>query len=559
MRADIQGRHLALQDVFGKGFVFHIPGYQRPYRWGIEECEELFNDLHGAIPSGEIKDARPYFLGSIVLVKEDLSTRSEVIDGQQRLTTLTILLSVLQAATDEETRNSLKEYLRQDRNVVTGAPAQFRLHLRERDGAFFQKFVQEEDGLERLAELGPQEVEVHERIRKNALRLKELLSSLPMPDRLRLAQFIMQRCYLVVVSTAEPESAFRIFNVLNSRGLDLSAADIIKSKVLSQIDSDRREACTVRWEETESRLGNENFEALLMHLCVMAQRRRLAGALETEFVTSVANSLGPEKTVDFIALNGSLFEQLERQQLLVTESNRNLDDRARRALRWLKEVDHANWVPVALSMCRRIKSPLELVTQIEALERLVAFHFVSRATVNTRVARYGRVLEWLSQRSSGESPLSLTVEERERFRDCLDGEVYPVVKTRQYILRRVDEAIGDGGARYDLLTPTVEHVLPQNPKYGSRWFDWFTAEQAEHWRNRLANLVLLTRAKNSEASNYEFEEKKKKYFESPHGVSTYALTTQVLREKEWTPAHLAKRQKDLLGHLIREWKLGEAG
>lgn len=559
MRADIQGRHLALQDVFGKSFVFHIPGYQRPYRWEVEQCEELFNDLREATPSGDVKDARPYFLGSIVLVKDDLSTHSEVIDGQQRLTTLTILLAALQATTDPETRANLKEYLRQDRNVVTGAPAQFRIHLRERDGAFFREFVQEQDGLEKLEQLGPQEFEVHERIRRNALRLRQLLASLAMPERLKLAQFIMQRCYLVVVSTAEQESAFRIFNVLNSRGLDLSAADIIKSKVLSQIDPDRREAFTVRWEDTESRLGNENFQALLMHLCVMAQRRRLEGALEAEFITSVVNSLGPEKTVEFITVNGSLFEQLSRQQLLLTEPYRDLDNRAKRALRWLNAVDHSNWVPTALSMCRRLKSPQELVVHLEALERLVAFHFVTRATVNTRVTRYGRVLEWLSQKGAGENPLNLTAEERQRFREELDGEVYPVVKTRQYLLRRLDEAIGDGGARYDVANPTVEHVLPQSPRSGSRWAEWFSAEQAAQWTHRLANLVLLTRVKNAEASNYEFEEKKRRYFESPHGVSTYALTTQVLREKEWTPTLLAKRQRELVSQLSREWKLNGEG
>ncbi|MFZ5438514.1 MAG: DUF262 domain-containing protein [Myxococcota bacterium] len=555
MRADIQGKHLALQDVFGKGFVFHVPGYQRPYRWEVEHCEALVGDLLDAMPrAGEIRDARPYFLGSIVLVKTELSADAEVIDGQQRLTTLTILLAALQATTDAETQANLKEYLRQDRNVVTGAPAQFRLHLRDRDGTFFRDYVQEQGGLERLERLTAQAVEVHERIRKNALALRAKLLELPLADRQRLAQFMMQRCYLVVVSTEEAESAFRIFSVLNSRGLELSSADIIKSHVLGRVEAERRDRCTERWEEAEARLGNERFDALLMHLCVMALRRRPTSSLQSEFMSAVVGTRSAEKIVDFIALNASFYEQLLRAEWAASEGDEALDARLRKALRWLNEVDHSDWAPAALSMCRRLEKLPDLVTGLEALERLTAFLFLTRANVNVRVARYGRVLEWLTKRGA-DSPLSLTAEERQRARETLDGEIYAVVKTRQYVLRRLDESLGDGAASYDAAKITVEHVLPQNPRPTSQWGRLFSPLEAAHWTHRLANLVLLARAKNAEASNFDFEEKKSKYFTSPRGVSTFALTTQVLREREWTPAILARRQKDLVARLSQEWKL----
>lgn len=560
MRADIQGRHLALQDVFGKSFIFRVPPYQRPYRWEVEHCEALLDDLLEATPAtGDIKGARPYFLGSIVLVKDDLSPESEVIDGQQRLTTLTLLLAALHATCDAETQINLKEYLRQDRNVVTGAPAQFRVHLRERDGSFFREFVQEQGGLARLSVLPPQAIEVHERIRKNAQVLEARLRAMQLAERQRLAQFMMQRCFLVVVSTSESESAFRIFSVLNSRGLDLSSADVIKSAVISRVEPERRERCTEKWEEAEARLGNARFEALLGHLRMMAVRRRSSAPLEADFMKHVLGDRSAEKVVDLISLNAGNLEQIHRAEWAPAEGHAELDARLSRALRWLNRVDHSNWVPVALSMCRRIDALPALVLHLEALERLNSCLFVTRAIVTAREARYGKVLELLLGQPGAAlevgSPLLLTADERRRCLEALDGEVYATVKTRLFVLQRLDEALGEGAASYDADKVTVEHVLPQTPRAESQWKKWFSADEAAKWTHRLANLVLLARAKNSEASNYEFDEKKKKYFVSPRGVSTFALTTQVLNEPRWEPTTLARRQRELVGHLSREWGL----
>lgn len=73
--------------------------------------------------------------------------------------------------------------------------------------------------------------------------------------------------------------------------------------------------------------------------------------------------------------------------------------------------------------------------------------------------------------------------------------------------------------------------------------------------HRLGNLVLLSRRKNSEAQNYDFEKKQNKYFKSKGKVSSFALTTQVLHEEVWTPDVVKRRQTDLLGRLQKLWRL----
>jgi hypothetical protein len=124
-----------------------------------------------------------------------------------------------------------------------------------------------------------------------------------------------------------------------------------------------------------------------------------------------------------------------------------------------------------------------------------------------------------------------------------------------YVLLRLDRALGDGSAQYDVNTITVEHVLPQNPRDKSEWLKNFPTPSERAWTHRLGNLLLLPRRKNSEASNWDFDEKKKRYFTSKKGVSTFALTSQVLKETSWTPDVVARRQTESLDTLKKLWSL----
>ncbi|MCG8915802.1 HNH endonuclease family protein [Actinokineospora sp. PR83] len=90
---------------------------------------------------------------------------------------------------------------------------------------------------------------------------------------------------------------------------------------------------------------------------------------------------------------------------------------------------------------------------------------------------------------------------------------------------------------------------------GSRRNRDFTPDERPHWRHRLANLSLLNRRKNTAAANYDFDVKKAKYFTSVNGVSSFALTTQVLTVDEWTPSVLEERQQQLLDTLAAVWSL----
>ena len=134
----ISGAEYPLKKIFSDDFDFIIPSYQRPYAWTIEEAGELFDDLYSFMNqdgSGEKDD--PYFLGSVVLIKQEGEPLSEVIDGQQRLTTLTILLAAIANKVQGEEKKALLKYIHEPGNLVEELDPKPRLALRDRDRDFF--------------------------------------------------------------------------------------------------------------------------------------------------------------------------------------------------------------------------------------------------------------------------------------------------------------------------------------------------------------------------------------------------------------------------------------
>mgnify|MGYP000944511624 CR=1 FL=1 len=233
---------VSLAKIFCSDYDFKIPDYQRPYSWKREQTLQLLDDLDDAL---DREQDEPYFLGSIVLVKSKGSPEADVIDGQQRLTTLTILFSVLRhLAEDQELANELNAVILEPGSRLAGTQAKPRLRLRPRDADFFERWIQRPGRLNELIALPDSEATTDARraIRDNTKALLERLETWDDARRERLAAMMGSRTFLVVVSTPDLASAHRIFSVMNARGLDLTAADIFKATVIGSLpDSDQSE------------------------------------------------------------------------------------------------------------------------------------------------------------------------------------------------------------------------------------------------------------------------------------------------------------------------------
>ncbi|MCC8953550.1 DUF262 domain-containing protein [Bradyrhizobium sp. Pear77] len=111
--------------------------------------------------------------------------------------------------------------------------------------------------------LGEQNSDSRQNLRRNALYFDERLKQMTVAERLTLAQFMVTRCFLVVVSTRDLDSAYRIFSILNSRGLPLAPGDILKAEIVGAIEDRQRDAYTKKWEDLEESLGRDQFSELL--------------------------------------------------------------------------------------------------------------------------------------------------------------------------------------------------------------------------------------------------------------------------------------------------------
>jgi uncharacterized protein with ParB-like and HNH nuclease domain len=126
-----------LSRVFSDEFAFAIPTYQRPYAWEKEQAEALLDDVLGSLEEAlKNEDPITYFLGSIVLIKRPGAPEAKVVDGQQRLTTLTILLSVLRNLSDPEILLRRHSYICEEGDPDKGTKSRYRLTLRKREKNF---------------------------------------------------------------------------------------------------------------------------------------------------------------------------------------------------------------------------------------------------------------------------------------------------------------------------------------------------------------------------------------------------------------------------------------
>ena len=556
--ARIYGKEYPVAEIFSSYFAFQIASYQRPYAWTTEQAGELLDDLVGAVGDSDrgIGEPDPYFLGSIVLIKEDGDPDSEVVDGQQRLATLAILLAALRATLSGKESEDLTDFLYERGSVIRGMPNRYRLRLRPRDEVFFRDYVQEQGSLTRLDDLDPTLLsDSQKNIRENALKYFQRLRDMTEEQRISLAKFVATSCYLVVVSTPNLDSAYRVFSVLNDRGLDLSHADILKAEVIGKIPSSLQETYTDRWEEAEVRLGREAFKELFSHIRAIYRKAKLRGTVLKEFRDHVLVKESPENLIDKVLLPyADAYEDVKNCSYEGGDKAGSVNE----WLTWLNKIDNVDWIPPAmLFLSRNVSHPDRLEPFFRDLERLAAGLMVRRATINERIERYARLLKVIEDGNdlySTDSPLQLTAAECKAIVKTLDNDLYPMAPIRLYVLLRLDSALSGGGATYQYPLITVEHVLPQNPAPGAGWGQLFPWPKDDEWVHRLANLVLLTRKKNSAARNYSFEKKKHVYF-TTGGVSPFVLTTQVLNEQEWAPAVLVKRQGTLVAELKKLWRL----
>ncbi len=361
MTKPLEAHDKLISEIFEGDYQFEIPDYQRPYSWTTEQADELFNDLVSAMRDARTSDAASsqYFLGSIVLIKTDRAPKSSVVDGQQRLSTLTILFAVLREVLPNAA-DDITDFLYKKGKASLGQTNEYRLTARVEDADFFRTNILELGGISRLVVNKDTLKDSRLRYRENAVLLLDAVKSLPSAEQLELWKFLVTRCSLVVISTPDFEAAYRIFSVMNNRGLDLEPSDIIKASVLGSIRSmegeENSHLYAKEWSNTESTLGREAFGELLGHIRTIYAKEKQRATLVKEFQNSVTEFKSPVDLID------KVLKPYAEVWGFVKDANFQAveyADTINEYLAWLNWVDFKDWVPPALVYFKRFRDKPE--------------------------------------------------------------------------------------------------------------------------------------------------------------------------------------------------------
>ncbi|MBO0766774.1 MAG: DUF262 domain-containing protein [Hyphomicrobiaceae bacterium] len=549
-----------LAQLFADPNFIHVPAYQRFFAWTPEEAGRLLDDVSAALDA-ETESGQPgdYFLGNMLFTEPDppsgriatwKAARTgrvhEVVDGLQRLTTLTILFCVLRDL-DREAGEPASERLA----AAIGTVARPRLTLREPEETFFQTCVRGRGATSTQPPDGNLSL-VEARLLEVRERLRGMLGELDSPGRHALADFLLDKCHIVLVSATGIDRAHHMFTVLNATGRPLARNDILKAALLGAVPVPALDGATAIWDAAQARLGPD-FDSLFSHIRTIYRRNSphiISG------VQGIAAERGGAHTfIDrLLRPAAAAFEDIRNARHTGSPHSAAIVQ-ALRHLGWLRGGD---WVPAAL-LCwlERGEDPAALARVLTALDRLSYGLRILGMGTKRRAGRLGLVLQALRQGGdvlgSG-SPLMLTREEqgtiRHNLRD-LHARSAPLAKL---VLLRLNEAMA--GTPQDLPVDdlTVEHLLPRKPSANSHWRQWFP-DPAERGQctEALGNLVLMTRAQNDRAGNQEFARKQQVLFAA--GSAALPINDYVRRQTEWGPVQIREREAELLAHLYRLWNI----
>ena len=564
----IEAKEINLVQLFTNKF-FVIPIYQRPLVWSEDNFHDLVEDIKDAIDSGE----ESYFLGSILLKTHEDKNTYEIIDGQQRLASIVVLLAVFR---DHLNEPKIQKWLMQEEDEYAGIPAEERIKVWDDLSEVFSKYIYSYGGTSKF---------IHE-FETNRLKhvdkssplyhlyeaikcFKDFAEGMDKQEIEKFLRYLLTKVYFVRIITSSRSSAFRLFNVLNTRGLPLSAADVLKSMNLEFVSDKERGIYFRKWRELESDLGREEFENIISYVRTIYREEKARRELVDEFETLFKNNI-IHKGADFFDIVFK-YARIYRDKLVCCElpALKSYEKVRYRTLMTLMKrfLPFSDWVPPLLTFYERFKREDLLYRFALNLERRVFVEWCADFTATERITSAIDLIKLIKRSESAEDVLQMMFKPREIRRgrrrrriDFLDANVVKEIllsklddqqfyklkggKLAKYLLLRLDMEMQEENfpGYASMATITVEHILPQTPT--GEWLKIFTQEEADQIVNKLGNLTLLNKRRNSRASNYDFKRKKERYFDVKHSV--FAITSMLREYGDWNMDSFKRRHRELL-------------
>lgn len=542
-----------LQKIFSQDFWFVIPEYQRPYVWQKDNIEELIEDLYYAF---EHKEDNEYFLGSLVLKNTNNQnfTEYEVLDGQQRLTTFFMMIAVLRdLLEDEDYKSTMREMIYQKENKLKKIPSRNRItyYIRDNVESFISEFIISDNGTLKKDELLHRAESDNISISNMANGILIINNLLSQKENLEeFVVFLLNKALFIYVSTDNTEDAFRLFTILNDRGIPLTSADILKSTNIGQIQKEELKKYSKIWEEIEAKYG-DNFDRFLVFIRNILVKQKANANLLDEFEKNIyeKGKLNKGKdTIDLLSKYDEIYDEI------IELENKKLSNEYKNLITIMKiGLQSEDWIPPLMYYYSKFKFN-RLDDFLKRLEYKFAGDLVAQESPTTRIENMNKIMREIEKIDI--SNLNDFIDNSDVFdinkrayREVIDGNIYKR-RFNRYLLLKLEYLMTDNTVHLSSYkTISVEHILPQNPSINSQWRNDFTDEERDFWTHKIANLVLISKRKNSKLSNLDYEDKKEKYLNERIDVFK---GSKVFLDKnlKWTVDVLQKRQEKLVNMLI---------
>lgn len=376
---------------------------------------------------------------------------------------------------------------------------------------------------------------------------RQRLNKYPVNSIIDLAKFLLQHCVVIFLAAADFEEAFHLFTIVNDRGKQLRRIDIIKTRNLAPdviIDDDARRRYAQRWEMMEESLGESNFEDLFYLLRLIYVRDKPQADLLKEFDTRILNKPGKPNAgqafLDELEIYVKLYERLfvDYDFLEGTELNAKFVTLIS-AMDW--QFHASEWRACLLQFAKKFDGPA-VYHYLLHVEKVYLTHWVNAVRKDERYSVYTDLLKAMDNNDPVAASKAAAVKANsDAIKEACRIPNFYTAGYSKYLLLRAEILSSELDHPRHFVVRSVEHVLPQNPAIMSDWRKEFAQDDIDGVVNTAGNLVLLTKSRNSSASNKEFADKKVSYLQPR--VSDFPRSMQVIASPEWTKQVIEERTK----------------
>lgn len=537
---------LTIEAIFSNADSFYqMPIYQRPYSWDKDRVEQLWADIFEAYENHKENSNQDnnYFLGSLVVVKNK-NGAYDVVDGQQRITTLTILFCVLRDLNLPDIKEHSKKIQNSIANLVNDK-VRLKLTTQLNNQAIFEETVLNGIDFEKI-----DKNKKDNRFLQTASYFKELIGKVQPNILNEFISYLFENTVLIRISCTDESFAIKLFSVLNDRGLDLSPADIIKAHLMQPLDDNKRQQFNEEWKKIEilcQRMDESLTNVFNLYLYYQTGKNpksSLQDEFKKEFKDKNANSI----ILDLNKFSNFLFE-----------INESYNDKDISKLQYLPHSVY--WKSILLTA--KMKDYEEYDKLKSLLVKYYYQSWIADGTANRIKQTSFNIINKVKGNKSIDEIKSIMVEnlsEYSNYLDYLDRNNIYSSKWHKPLLLAIEYNQQDNYPYIEINKNLhTEHILPQEwNDENLNWSDNFDDKTAKLLLNSLGNLTLLSGNKNIRASNRNYADKKEIYIgKGLDGKTSFEITKWVFENcpDDWNADTIQKRKEWLIDEIKKIFEI----